>query len=278
MSANMPTVGTNVKPLSAHFALFAMRPTLGTNTGMQNNLRKLRNARGWTQTEAATAMGTTRDQYVKLERGVAKGGRKLHEGWIMRAANAFGVLPEAIITDGDGGPDEMDPAGKPISSAAQPEPPSPPSGIPEFEVFAGASYAGGIDDEAWNESGASGHRPIATWGFPASFVEAELGLRIGHADIIKIRGDSMDDGSARGLASGDRVLIDRRDTDPRQGGIFAVWDGEGVVVKQVEIVRGTQPPQIVCKSLNPGFDPFTLTLDEGQAHIIGRVAGKITRM
>jgi phage repressor protein C with HTH and peptisase S24 domain len=195
---------------------------------------------------------------------LSKIARALHtsEVWLMR-----GEGPEDA---------ENDPTA--VQSVHQPEPPPPPSGIPEFEVFAGASYAGGMDDEQWNDGGASGHRPIATWGFPASFVEAELGLRIGHADIIKIKGDSMDDGSARGLASGDRVLIDRRDTDPRQGGIFAVWDGEGVVVKRVEIVRGTQPPQIVCKSLNPGFDPFTLTLGDGHAHIIGRVAGKITRM
>lgn len=64
---------------------------------MGNNLRKLRKERGWTQEQTAEAMGTTRDTYVKLERGVEKGGRKLHDLWIAKAAAAFGVDPSEII-------------------------------------------------------------------------------------------------------------------------------------------------------------------------------------
>lgn len=284
----MPTVGTFVNPVCAQFAIFAVRPALGTKWGMENNLRKLREARGWTQEQAATAMGTTRNQYVKLERGLDKGGRKLHEGWIVRAAKAFAVSPSAIISTNYDAlieklarvPDERDEPNAEFEQAA-------PAlhqgfGIPEFEIIAGASYGGGVDDSEWNvpagdEGSISGHMPVAMWNLPPSFVETEMGLRSGFADIIKIRGDSMDDGSARSLAANDRVFIDRRDRDPRQGGFFAVWDGEGVIVKQVEIVRGSEPPQIVCKSLNKGYDPFTLVLD-GNAHIIGRVAGKITRL
>lgn len=87
----------------------------------------------------------------------------------------------------------------------------------------------------------------------------------------------MDDGSAKALTSGDRVVIDRKDTDPRQGGIFAVWDGDGVIIKQVEIVRGSSPPQIVCTSRNSNYKPITLDLD-GNVHIIGRVSAKFSRM
>src|SRR3546814_15782515 len=35
---------------------------------------------------------------------------------------------------------------------------------------------------------------------------------------------------------GDQILVDKRDRDPRQPGPFALWDGEGYVVKLVERV------------------------------------------
>ncbi len=60
---------------------------------MANNLRALRDARGWSQEEAATALGTTRNQYVKLERG----SRRLSDKWIDRAAEAYGVDTGDIV-------------------------------------------------------------------------------------------------------------------------------------------------------------------------------------
>lgn len=97
----MPNVGTFGKRLCAQLGAYPLGADLGTFRGMENNLRALRKMRGWTQTQAAEAMGTTRDQYVKLERGVAKGGRKLHELWISKAAAAFGVEPSEIIAPSD---------------------------------------------------------------------------------------------------------------------------------------------------------------------------------
>lgn len=149
--------------------------------------------------------------------------------------------------------------------------------LPEIDVRGGASYGGGIRDEEWQNGDRSGDQPIAHWGFPPAFVERELGLAFGSADVIRVRGDSMDDGTAKSLASGDRVIIDRKDTDVRQGGIFAVFDGDGVIIKQVELIRGHEPPRVICKSLNTRYDPIPLVLD-GSVHIIGRVAGRISRV
>lgn len=60
---------------------------------MANNLRALRDGRGWSQEEAAVALGTTRNQYVKLERGL----RRLSDKWIDRAAEAYGVDTGEIV-------------------------------------------------------------------------------------------------------------------------------------------------------------------------------------
>lgn len=62
---------------------------------MANNLRALRDSRGWSQEQAAAALGTTRNQYVKLEGG----SRRLSDKWIARAAEAYGLDPGDIVTD-----------------------------------------------------------------------------------------------------------------------------------------------------------------------------------
>lgn len=63
---------------------------------MGNRLRELRTARKWTHNEAAAAMGVSRGQYIKLERGE----RRLNTGYIEQAARGFGVS-QAEIIEGD---------------------------------------------------------------------------------------------------------------------------------------------------------------------------------
>lgn len=62
---------------------------------MGNALKSLRDARGWTHEQAAEAMGVSRSQFIKLERGE----RRLTVDYIRTAAKAFGV-PEAAIIAG----------------------------------------------------------------------------------------------------------------------------------------------------------------------------------
>lgn len=153
-----------------------------------------------------------------------------------------------------------------------------PPYLKEYAVKGGGAYGGGmLDDGDWQQGGEPAQEVIAQWALPPSYVRNELNLSFDTADIISVRGDSMDDGSKFGLSSGDRVIVDRADRDPSQGAIFAVWDGSGVIVKQVEPVRGSDPLRIICKSLNSRYEPFELILDEN-AHIIGRIAAKFSRM
>lgn len=219
----------------------------------------------------AAAMDVHQSQVTRLLNGT----RSLKAEEIPLVAKYLDI-PESVFRSQESANDE------PLTSSAPTPPERAANTIPEIDIRAGASYSGGVDDELWNVpigpgEAISGHRAVASWGLPASFVERELGLSFGHADIIQVRGDSMDDGTVHALVSGDRVIVDRRDTDPRQGGVFAVWDGDGVIIKQVELIRGHEPPRIVCKSLNRRYDPIELVLD-GNAHIIGRVAGKISRV
>ena len=155
--------------------------------------------------------------------------------------------------------------------------------IDEIDVRGSAGY-GGIQPGAQLQQRFTGdgervERPVATgtFFFPEDYARKELGLHPGKADILSVKGDSMDDGSKYALVDGDRVIIDLSARDIRQGAIFAVWDGEGVIIKQVEIIRGSLPHRLLCTSLNARYKPFELEITEN-VHIIGRVAAKIARM
>lgn len=60
---------------------------------MGNELKSLREAKGWTHEAAADAMGVSRGQFIKLERGE----RRMNADYIARAARAFGVTPAAVL-------------------------------------------------------------------------------------------------------------------------------------------------------------------------------------
>lgn len=100
---------------------------------------------------------------------------------------------------------------------------------------------------------------------PVSLIEGELR---GHGSdflLYDVQGGSM----SPDLLSGDRVLIDRRKTNPSEPGIFALFDGFGLVAKLVERVARSDPPQIRILSRDPDLTPHEATLDE--VRIIGRV-------
>lgn len=227
-----------------------------------------------TAREAAEALGVKYGTYSGHENGL----RGIKRDDVERYARRFRV-PFAWLATGEGeAPEEAQ------KKMRKPEFRNEKAQIEvfEYDVRAGASYGGGVDAgdiELHDQSGTTIDAPVAraTWVMPAAFLTGELGLSSAEIDIITIQGPSMDDGSRYSLMDGDRVIVSRRERRVNQGGIFAIWDGSGVVVKLVEPVRGTEPPRIRCSSLNTRFEPFDLVLD-GNAHIIGRIAGRISRM
>ena len=150
---------------------------------------------------------------------------------------------------------------------------------PEFDLRAGASYGGGyaLPTSVADDGGRTYSADVvkAEWKFPPSWLRDEMRLAIDSTDVVKIDGPSM----VPDLNDGDRVLIDRKHRDPRQGGIFAVREGDGIIVKHVELVRSENgEPRIRCISSNKTYQPFELVLDGDSVDIIGRVAARICRM
>lgn len=98
-------------------------------------------------------------------------------------------------------------------------------------------------------------------------VEDELHARPQDLLLVDVRGDSMlNPQTGKGFAHGDQLLIDKRDTNPRQPGAFALWYDDGYVVKNVEIIRKTGKLRIF--SNNPAYSDDEADPDE--VTIMGR--------
>lgn len=104
----------------------------------------------------------------------------------------------------------------------------------------------------------------ATWELPQDYI-SELRIAPGKARIIEVQGDSMEPT----LRTGDRVMINTADKRPSPPGIFAVWDGFGVVVKRIEPIPNSDPPTLRIISDNGYHSAYERTVEE--VSIIGRV-------
>ena len=105
-------------------------------------------------------------------------------------------------------------------------------------------------------------------------------MDVSDAWIVEVAGDSGYDPhnphAPGSVFPGDRVIIDTADRRPSPPGPFAVFDGIGLVVKLVEVVPQTDPVRLRLSSRNPSYQPYEVI--EGEAHIIGRVRGRISAM
>ena len=147
---------------------------------------------------------------------------------------------------------------------------SPPNGLQVVEIDIRAGMGGGgigseiaVTDENGNSFIADDVR--GTWTIPSEFLRSELHVNASQARIIEVMGDSM----LPTLSSGDRIMVDLNNKRPSPPGIFALWDGFGVVVKRLEHISNSDPATFHIKSDNPLHESYERTIDE--INIIGRV-------
>ena len=108
------------------------------------------------------------------------------------------------------------------------------------------------------------------WVLPATILREVLHSAPKNIRAFEVIGDSMEPR----LSEGDRVFVDTRWISPTPDGIFVLWDGAGVVVKRLHLVRGSDPPKIRIISANMSYEPYDALLDE--VRIIGRYVGRFT--
>ena len=89
--------------------------------------------------------------------------------------------------------------------------------------------------------------------------------------IVTVHGDAMEPL----LCEGDRLVIDTARTRPTTGELCALWDGNSLAVRRVEIVHGTEPAQLRLTTANPNYAPVTCLAEE--AHIVATVLWMVRR-
>lgn len=147
--------------------------------------------------------------------------------------------------------------------------------IPEVDARAGAGN-GSVGEHAvvTLQRGESyvGQKVISEWVFPPSYLRHELRLQPGEIMILEVVGDSM----SPTLESGDRVIIDTAHSQPTPDGIYVIDEGDGPMVKRIQLVRRSDPAQIRILSDNKNHEAYALRVED--VRIIGRVSGRVTRM
>ena len=103
------------------------------------------------------------------------------------------------------------------------------------------------------------------WGLPSGYTRQELHVTAKSARIIEVQGDSMEPT----LYTGDRVMIDCNQRSPTPPGLFALFDGIGVIVKRLEHIMNSDPTAINIMSDNHRHADVEEMLE--QIHIIGRI-------
>lgn len=150
-----------------------------------------------------------------------------------------------------------------------------PGAIPEIDARAGAG-AGSVGEHevVTLRRGESyiGHKVVSEWMFPEAYLRHELRAKPGGIMVLEVVGDSM----SPSLESGDRVLVDTSYQRPSPDGIYVLDEGDGPMVKRVQLIRRSEPPELRIISDNKNHEAYNLRLDD--VRIIGRVSGRVSRM
>ena len=134
--------------------------------------------------------------------------------------------------------------------------------IPEYDVRLSAG-GGTLGD---------GDTLKGSWRFPRGYVARELRANANSLHIVEVIGDSMEPK----LVPGDRIVVDQNDTNPTPPGIFALWDGYGLVVKNLQRVHKPDPAKLLLISENPKYPPYEVYFED--INIIGRVVSCVRKM
>ncbi|MFV0565631.1 MAG: helix-turn-helix transcriptional regulator [Flavobacteriaceae bacterium] len=84
--------------------------------------------------------------------------------------------------------------------------------------------------------------------------------------VVRVDGDSMDDGTTRAICDGDEILIKKyelsnSDVLPFRNNLFVINSREGNVVKQI-VEHNTKKGTIICHSFNDLWTDYTVNIND----------------
>jgi len=152
--------------------------------------------------------------------------------------------------------------------------PSIEGALPEIDVVAGAGHGqiGEIVTIQVGESSYSAHHVTDEWKFPDGYLARELNVSPWKSMVMPVIGDSM----VPTYQPGDRVVVDRRQTEMTIDAVYVISDGESPPqIKRLQRVLFSQPSMVDIISDNPAHQAQRVEL--ARLTIIGRVAGKVSK-
>ncbi|WP_349934922.1 S24 family peptidase [Acetobacter sp. A11-2] len=138
--------------------------------------------------------------------------------------------------------------------------------IREFDISPQAGAGAYIDEHCGL---AESHVVLGAWEIPKNYIESYLPNSESLA-IVRVVGNSMEPE----LNAGDRVLVDTDHKIPTPDGMYVIWNGLGIVIKQLQVIPRSNPPRVRIISVNPTYPADEALLSE--IIINGRVVGKWT--
>lgn len=208
--------------------------------GLARRIKELRGARDLTQDDIARACGVSRAAVAQWESGSSAPTLDKMEA-------LTGILATDSIYLLDGKHVAQSKSGRDLVSGSIP--------VTEYDVRVSAGGGFHISEETKRD----------VWLFSKRYLADELRLSPGRLVVLEVVGDSMEPT----LKSGDRVLVNMADTRVSQPGIFVLWDGDGTVVKRLELVPTSRPPVLKRISDNPLHGTYEVRAADTK--IIGRV-------
>ena len=203
---------------------------------MVNNVSFWRKERNLTQRELAAKLGCTPGSMSRYE----KEDNRLTLPILRKIASALNVSVADLVMPVEAG-------GRRVVD------------IPELDV----KLSGGSGSASTEES------LSRVWAFDRDYVRS-VGSEAKNMAIATVHGDSMEPK----LNHGERVLIDRCDTDYTAGGIFAVEIGDNLMIKRLQ--PSPDGKSVIIRSENSAYEDLTKSPDD--MRVIGRAMISLHRV
>lgn len=180
-----------------------------------------------------------------------------------------------VGVDDDGHPfEERDPLALPSPAMTMDRRFGVESGhIPQVEGTIGAGSRDDVETltiSLGNGESVAAAPVLGSWSIPLSVLQRRVRASADHLHFLECEGNSM----FPIIKDGDVVLVDQSRRNPTMPGIFALWENGGQTIKQIEIVRGSNPVMYRLIPANKDYATYEVPADE--VIIIGRYAGRFT--
>jgi len=250
--------------------------TVSYSSGMDvaRSLAKLMEETGWTQSELAEKLATTQATVSRWMKGADPKGKTLQR--IVSLVESQGV--------DDGSHEHIR---VPLGQEFEPDPEFEavkravsdgrrvgiaPDEIPQAETLGmGLRDAGDqIQIDIGGGNSVIGVPVSDTWRVPSTVLRRRVSTPIEQLHFVECEGNSM----FPMINNGDVVLVDRSKRNPRMPGVFALWEGDGQTIKQVEFVQGSVPPKLRLIPANKDYTTYEVLADD--VVIIGAYVARFT--